>query len=103
MTAAARFLDEIEARTLDVPEDLIDELRQWCLAPPVFLTRLHDRLLDGADIIDARGGNDAPQHLWDRWEAILVAYVCCRIAIEEDRRKGARRRRNRSLATMERS
>lgn len=91
--AAACFAAELERRGLTIPARLHAELRAATRAPFVSAPVLEQRLLQGDAVLRAHGDQDAPDELWDRWEAIFVAWCCCEQEIEELKRKGERRQR----------
>lgn len=94
MTSAATcFASEIAARQLVLPERLRGELETAVRAPFTARRRLLDRLIAGTEVIRAQGDLDAPAELWDRWEAIFVAWWCCEDEVAANVEKGARTQR----------
>ena len=73
MKASTCLERELASRGLALPARLVAELRAACRAPFTGQLTLWDRLQRGCAVLDAAGDDDA---LWDRWEAILAAWVC---------------------------
>lgn len=97
-TARAIFDADLAARDLDLPADLVPELRQLLATPRVSQIALWARLVRGAAVLDAYGASDAPQRLWDRWEAIFVAWWATQQEIHAGL-QSARKRSTRRTAT----
>ena len=87
------FVNEIASRGLAIPTDLYEELRQQTLNPWAFQDVLQARLIKGCEVLDAHGDITAPDELWDRWEAIFVAWWCCVETIRQVTERGRRRTR----------
>ena len=98
--ASTCYTQEMARRGLTIPTDLDDELRQACLAPRTNERALMARLQHGCQVMERYEGarTAIPDHLWARWEAILVAWLCCRDELEGGKGRTVHRRR-----TMERS
>lgn len=92
MNARARLLRTLEARNLTHDPELVAELATLCAAPWHNEPVLWARLQRGAAVLDRRGDIAAPDHLWARWEALLVAWQCCQQEIDDTLTKGRRRR-----------
>lgn len=100
LPATICYVNEMARRRLIIPADLDDELRQACLAPRSNERALMARLQHGCQVMERYEGarRPIPDHLWFRWEAILVAWLCCR-----DEQEGGTRRQFHTRRRMERS
>lgn len=88
MNAAACFAERITAQGIEIPPRLEKELHLKCMLPFLSIFDLWDRLMKGCVVLDRHGDIDAPDHLWQRWEAIFIAWHCCQEsfdAIEAER------------------
>ena len=100
IAAVACYRNEVSRRGLVIPAELHDELRQACLAPRTNERWLMARLQHGCRVMlryeDA--GEVVPDALWERFEAILVAWLCCKDEMDGGYQTGDNRKR-----TLERS
>ena len=98
--ASTCYVNELARRRLAIPADLDNELRQACLAPRSNERALMARLQRGCQVMERYEDRRTPipDHLWHRWEAILIAWLCCRDELE-----GSTRRQFHSRRRMERS
>lgn len=74
LSPAERFRRDIAARGLVLPPALEADLLDYCAHPRSGARGLYARLLRGCRVLDDRGGIDAPDVLWLRWEAMFVAW-----------------------------
>lgn len=77
MDAATCFTARIETQSVDIPRALQQELHLKCLLPYLSIFELWDRLMAGCAVLDKHGEVNAPDRLWQRWEAIFIAWHCC--------------------------
>lgn len=99
VTARAIFDADLASRDLDLPADLVPELRQLLATPRVSQNALWDRLLRGCEVLAANGDDRAHQRLWDRWEAIFAAWWATQQEIDAGL-KAARKRSTRRTGTV---
>lgn len=100
MTTLGCLDRELSTRGLTPSADFRAELRQLCIEPLNGQLILWERLLKGCTVLDAHGGAQAPDQLWERWEALFAAWCCTQEAMHELRLEAERRdRRNRQVTT----
>jgi len=100
LTPAERLQRDLDARGLMLPDALRRELLAACHTPAFHVHVLRERLAVGGAVLDERGGMEAPDALWDRWEGIFAAWC---VLDEEVSRvvEAARKRMRRGYGGME--
>lgn len=92
---------ELAWRRLAISAELRAELEAIAAYPDTAIAVCMARLDKGEQIIKRRGGNDAPDSLWTRFEALLATWICCDQARQAERERIRRRLQRESVKRYE--